>query len=102
MPKNSVPFQTLLKASLIVSLIPLVVLAVLVVTGQLTLTAFVLAYLVNLFGATLLVYPFMGGVLSLSGYIHGLSQDKRMLLPDLTFLGMAGELSDGLGRLQRL
>ena len=102
MSRIGVPFNTLLKSALVISLPPLLVMAVLVVMGALDLTHFLLAYLVILLGSTAFVYPFLSNVSALNHYVQNLSQDKRVRPPDLSFLSMVAELSEALGRLQRI
>jgi two-component system phosphate regulon sensor histidine kinase PhoR len=97
-----VPFNTLLKSALVISLPPLLVMAVLVVMGALNLTHFLIAYLAILLGSTAFVYPFLSNVSALNHYVQNLSQDKRVRPPDLSFLSMVAELSEALGRLQRI
>ena len=102
MSRTGVPFNTLLKSALVISLPPLLVMAVMVVIGTLNLTHFLLAYLVILLGSTAFVYPFLANISALNHYVQNLSQDKRVRPPDLSFLSMVAELSEALGRLQRI
>lgn len=92
----------LLKAAVVVSSPPLIVLAALVIFESLSLTQFLVAYFLILFGSLAFVYPFLRNVSSLTQYVHELSQDKRADPPDLSFLSMVVELSEELGRLQRV
>jgi two-component system phosphate regulon sensor histidine kinase PhoR len=99
MAKPGIPFNTLLKSALLVSLTPLMVLAILVVNEQLELFYFLLAYAAILIGSLFFVYPFLANVSALTEYVQALSQDKRAKPPDLSFLSMATQLSAALGRL---
>lgn len=100
--RTGVPFNILLKSASVVSLPPLLVMAVMVVLGALELTHFLLGYFLILLGSTAIVYPFLSNVSALNLYVQNLSQDKRVRPPDLSFLSMVAELSEALGRLQRI
>lgn len=102
MLRLNVPLPMLLKAAVVVSSPPLIVLATLVIFESLSLTQFLVAYFLILFGSLAFVYPFLRNVSSLTQYVHELSQDKRADPPDLSFLSMVVELSEELGRLQRV
>jgi len=102
MPKTSISFGTLLKTAIIVSSPPLMVMAVFVVLGVLELQYFLIGYALILLGSALFAYPFLGNVSALTTYVQDLAQDKRANPPNLGFLSMVVELSEALGKLQRI
>lgn len=102
MKKPPVPYHTLLKTVTLVSLPSLLVLASLVAFDHIDLQAFLIAYAVILIGSLLLTLPFLNNVAALIGYVQSLALDKRVEAPSLGFLSMVGELSDALGKLQRI
>lgn len=101
MKKPHIPFNNLLRTVMVMSSPPLMVLAIFVVQGILSLQHFLLAYLLILIGSAAFAYPFLGNVSALTKYVYDLSQDKRGTPPDLGLLSMVAELSEALGRLQR-
>ncbi len=102
MLRLTVPLPMLLKAAVAVSSPPLLVLAMLVVFESLQLSQFLLAYILILAGSMAFVYPFLKNVSALTQYVQALAQDKRADPPDLSFLSMVVELSESLGKLQRI
>src|SRR4051812_27645269 len=100
MKKTYVSFNTLLKSILVVSSPALVVLGLYVFFGILTLSQTMYAYGLVFLASGALIYPFLSNVSSLTHYVNEIAQDKRVAPPELSFLGMAAELSQALNRLQ--
>ena len=100
MKKNYVPFNTLLKSVLVVSSPALVVLGFYVFFGVLSLSKLMYAYGIIFTATGALIYPFLSNLSTLTHYVNEIAQDKRVAPPDLSFIGMAAELSEALNRLQ--
>jgi len=100
MRKNSVPFRTLLTSVLLVTSPAMLVFAVYLMLGLLSLTQMLYADLVVIAGSGLLIYPFLSNVSSLTHYVNEIALDKRVQAPELNFIGSAVELSESLKKLQ--
>ena len=100
MRKNSVPFHTLLKSVVLVTSPALLVMAVYLMLGLLTLNQMLYADLVILVGSGLLIYPFISNLSSLTNYVNEIALDKRVQAPELSFIGSTIELSESLKKLQ--
>jgi two-component system phosphate regulon sensor histidine kinase PhoR len=98
--KSYVSFNTLTKTVLVVSSPALLVLILYMVMGYLALSQMLYAYLVIVLASALLTYPFLANVSSLTYYVNELAQDKRIAAPELSFIGLAAELSEALKKLQ--
>jgi two-component system phosphate regulon sensor histidine kinase PhoR len=100
MKKTYVAFGALLKSILLVSSPALVVLGLYVFFGILSFTQALYAYGLVFVASGALIYPFLSNVSSLTHYVNEIAQDKRVAPPELSFLGMASELSKALNQLQ--
>lgn len=100
MRKNMVPFNTLIKAVLMVTSPALLMLGIYVALGTLSVPDMIYAYVFIFAASGLLIYPFLGNVSALTFYVNELAQDKRATAPDLSFIGTAADLSEALKRLQ--
>ena len=100
MRKNSVPFRTLLTSVLLVASPAMVVFAVYLMTGLLSLTQMLYADLVVVVGSGMMIYPFLSNVSALTRYVNEIALDKRVHAPALPFIGSAIELSESLKKLQ--
>lgn len=100
MKKTYVAFGALLKSILVISSPAFVVLGLYVFFGILSFTQAVYAYGLVFLASGALIYPFLSNVSSLTHYVHEIAQDKRVAPPELSFLGMAAELSKALNQLQ--
>ncbi|MFN7402422.1 MAG: sensor histidine kinase [Alphaproteobacteria bacterium] len=98
--KSYVSFNTLTKTVLVVSSPALLVLTLYMVMGYLALSQMLYAYVVIVLATALLTYPFLANVSSLTHYVNELAQDKRIAAPELSFIGLAAELSEALKKLQ--
>ena len=98
--KSYVPLATLTKTVLVVSSPAILVLGLYMVMGYLTLTQMLYAGVVILLALALLTYPFLANVSSLTHYVNELAQDKRLTAPELSFIGLAADLSEALKKLQ--
>ncbi|MCH2546472.1 MAG: ATP-binding protein [Alphaproteobacteria bacterium] len=101
MRKPIISLTMLVKAVMIVSLPPLMVLSLYVVLGLFSLTHFFYAYIGILFASIIFVYPFLANVMSLTDYVAALAQDRKVDAPYLSVLNTVGRLSDALMRLNR-
>ena len=101
MQKPTLSFATLIKTVIVASSPALAVLSILVLIGLLDLSHFFYAYAAVLGISTLLVYPLLTSVSTLTHYVVHLSQDKKIDAPDLSVLSTMGELSSALSQLHR-
>jgi two-component system phosphate regulon sensor histidine kinase PhoR len=101
MRKPVISMTMLVKAVMIVSLPPLMVLSLYVVIGVFNLSHFFYAYIGILCASVIFVYPFLSNLMALTEYVEDLSQDKRADAPFLNILNTVGQLSDALMRLNR-
>ena len=99
--KPTVAFSAWLKSVMLVSLPPLIMLSIYVVLGVLSLPHMLVAYVLILLVTTILVYPFLANIASLTSYVEQLSQDKRVQAPKLKYLSAPFDLSKALDHLQR-
>lgn len=99
--KPTVAFSAWLKSVMLVSVPPLIILSIYVVLGILSLPQMLMAYVVILLTTTILVYPFLANIASLTSYVEQLSQDKRVQAPKLKYLSAPFDLSKALEHLQR-
>ncbi len=100
MPKT-IPLVTLLKFAAIISCPPLLVMAVLVILGKLTLSSFLVAYVCILISSVMFARPFLDSIKATTRYVYNVARDKRAEPPQLSFLSMISELSEALSYLQR-
>ena len=100
-PAPNIPFITIIKTMLVLTSPALVVLAALVLLGDMTLHHFGYAYGGIALVSLLLALPFLSNISALTRYVNDLAQDKRVRAPDLSVLSNVGELSGALTRLQR-
>ena len=96
---RTLPFKVILKAVMVTSAPPLLVLAIFVITGALSFPHFVLAYICILLATSVLLQPFLANITMLTEYVNDLSQDKKVDAPDLSFLSGVVELSEALAKL---
>lgn len=99
-PKPIIPFGTLIKTMVVVSIPALVVLSVLAVTGKLAFSYFFYGYLATVVVSLIFVLPFLSNISALTHYVGDLALDKHPRSPDLSFLSNVGELSQALNALQ--
>lgn len=102
MSRSHISLSLVLKIVAMVSLSPLLVLAVLAVMGEIDLPVFIFSYLAMLCGTLVFVYPFLKNMAALTDYVRSLADDKKVSPPNLTIISMMFELSAALGSLQSL
>lgn len=100
MKKTIVPFNALLKSTLVVTGPVLVIMGIDALLGVMSLSQMIYAYGVIFVATGMLIYPFLANVTALTHYVNDIAQDKRVAAPNLSFLGSAAELSDALRKLQ--
>lgn len=96
-----VPFVSLIKTVMIVSLPTLMVLSVYVVLGLFELSHFFFAYLAILVASLVFVYPFLNSVNALTEYVDDLAHDKKAVAPNISILNTVEKLSEALARFNR-
>lgn len=99
MNKHSVPLKLLLKGVIIVSSPALLIMALYVILGALSITHFLYAYIGILAMSTVFLHPFLANVSALTDYVVDLTQDKKVGTPDLGFLSAMTELTQALEQL---
>jgi two-component system, OmpR family, phosphate regulon sensor histidine kinase PhoR len=97
-----VSLAILLKTVALISLAPLVVLSLLVVLGELSISAFLVSYTIILCGMAMIVYPFLRNMAELTEYVNALVDDQKVTPPKLAIISMIFELSEALGSLRAL
>lgn len=101
MSKNLVSFRTLLKGVIIISSPALMILALYVVFGALTLSHFLYAYTAILVLSALFLRPLLANVTTLTNYVQGIALDKKVRPPELGVLSTMTDLSLALEDLRR-
>jgi two-component system phosphate regulon sensor histidine kinase PhoR len=100
--KSRVSYTILIKTVMVVSLAPLLILAFLVVSGDLSVNTFLVTYSFILVASTVLLYPFLQNMMELTDYVKSLAEDKQTAPPKLTIISMMFELSEALNNLRML
>src|SRR6478736_6601816 len=100
MAKTVVPFNSLLKSTLVVTSPALLILGLYVALSMLTPSEMIYAYGVIFVASAVLIYPFLSNVAALTNYVKEVAQDKRVQAPELNFISSAMELTEALRRLQ--
>lgn len=101
MLKPVVSFTLLVKAVMVVSLPPLMILSIYVVLGIFELSHFLMAYAGVLLSSLIFVYPILMSVNALTSYVNDLAQDKKVDAPNLMILNTVEKLSDAFLRFNR-
>ncbi len=100
--KPIISFGTLLKTVTVVTLAPLLVMAGMVVMGEMNISAFLLGYSMIVVASGFLIYPFLKNMGELTIYVKTLAQDKQVNPPKLLIISMMFELSEALSNLRSL
>jgi two-component system, OmpR family, phosphate regulon sensor histidine kinase PhoR len=99
---KAVPLSIILKFTAVLALTPLLVMAVMVVAGELDITAFLIGYSIILLATAATIYPFLKNMAALRDYVRALAQDKKVTPPNLSVISMMFELSGALASLEAL
>ena len=98
--KQPVSLISLIRSVLVISSPALLVLGLYVGLGYMPLNLMLMAYGIIVVALALLIYPFLRNIAALTHYVGELAQDKRVQAPDLSFIGLAGDMSQALKKLQ--
>jgi len=93
-------YDKLIKASLIVSIVPIIVLAILIVYGRLTFVEGVSSCIAVFFSSMLFAKPYLDDLSSLTAYVDDLTVGKNPEAPHLSFLNNVEQLSQSVLTLQ--
>lgn len=94
-------YRKLLKASMLISIVPIIVIAILVVYEKLTLLEGLSIVGGVIFGSIFFAKPYMDDLHSLNTYVDHLALDLSPETPPLSFLGNVNELSDSVNNLHK-
>lgn len=92
-------YARLLKAALFISIVPIMILAILVVYGRLTLGEGIFASTLALYGSMFFAKPYLADLSALTNYVEELSLDLDAKTPPLSFLSNVEELSHSVSNL---
>lgn len=101
MKKEPVSLRTLMRVVLIVSGPCLIVLAMLVLLQKIDLVHFLAGYGFVLLVTSVLVYPILSNLQTLTEYVQEIAEDKKPSSPDLGLLNISSNLSSALVHLYR-
>lgn len=91
--------RQLIKATLLLSITPIIVLAIMVVYERLTVSEGILGAFLALICSIFFAKPYMEDLSSLTNYVQQLSLDRQVNMPPLSFLGNVEELSSAVHNL---
>lgn len=86
-------YNRLIKASLLISTVPIIAMAILVIYERLSLGEGILAVIAVFYGSTFFAKPYLADLSSLTNYVEQLALDRKAEAPPLSFLGNVDELS---------
>lgn len=89
-------YRRLLKASMLVSITPMIVLVILVIYGQIDFISGLIGMGVVFIGSLLFAYPYQKDLSALTHYVEQLALDRRADAPPLGFLSNVEELSEAV------
>lgn len=89
----------LIKASLLIMIVPLMVLIVYAIYGKLTPTDALLGIIASFMISILFIRPYLADLSALTHYVEQLALDKRVQAPALGFLSNVEELSSAVNQL---
>ena len=89
-------YSRLIKASLLISIVPIVVLTILVIYERLSMLEGVLGGIFVLYGSTFFAKPYMEDLSALTRYVKSLAFDRKTVAPPLSFLSSVEELSEAV------
>lgn len=89
-------FNSLLKASLIISTVPTLGIFILVLYGVLTITQGFISFVIVFYGSTFFAKPYFDDLSALTNYVEKLALDHKADAPPLSFLSNVGRLSEAV------
>lgn len=89
----SVYYRKLIKATTLLSIVPIIVIAIMVIYERLTILEGLSSAMAVLVGSIFFAKPYMEDLSSLTTYVEELVLDKHVGMPSLSFLGSVEELS---------
>ncbi|MDB2414937.1 ATP-binding protein [Rickettsiales bacterium] len=92
-------YRRLFRASVFLSIVPFILIAILVIYGRLTFIEGILSSVAVLYGSTFFAKPYLTDLSSLTNYVESLALDKKTTHPPLSFLGNVEELSESVKNL---
>jgi len=92
-------YRKLVKASLLISIVPIVVVAIMVVYSRLTFLEGLLGGVAVFFGSTFFAKPYLDDLTSLTYYVEQLALNRNAPAPELSLLGNVEELSKSVSNL---
>lgn len=92
-------YRKLFKASLLISTVPVIVIAIMVIYERLTPMEGFFGAIAVLFGSTFFAKPYFDDLSSLTTYVELLALNKKAKTPPLSFLGNVEELSQAVKNL---
>jgi two-component system, OmpR family, phosphate regulon sensor histidine kinase PhoR len=92
-------YRKLLKATTLLSIVPTMVIAILIIYGKLSINEGVIGFLAVLVGSIFFAKPYMDDLSTLTEYVENLLLDKDVAMPSLSFLGSVEELSESVQNL---
>ncbi len=97
--RRSVPLPMLLKAVLYIGAAPLLMLGCFMLMGYLPVLPGLYGAVLVLMACAILIRPYLSSIVALTDYVDGLSQDRRVEMPDLRLL--IGDLPSAVNKLHR-
>jgi two-component system phosphate regulon sensor histidine kinase PhoR len=92
-------YKKLIKASLLISIVPIMVIAVLIIYARLTFFEGLIGAVAVFFGSTFFAKPYLDDLSSLTSYVENLAHGQNLAAPPLSFLGNVDELSQSVKNL---
>lgn len=97
---RKISLKMLMKGTSIIMLAPLMIMIILVLYGRMAYLDAILALLAIFVISIIFVRPYLTNLSALTNYVQQLSEDKKAMPPDLSFLNNVEELSEAVERLQ--
>lgn len=92
-------YKKLFQATILLSIVPTIVLAILVIFERLTILEGMSGVVAVILGSTFFARPYMEDLSALTNYVENLSLDKHSSPPNLSMLGSVEELSSAVQNL---
>lgn len=96
---DHVPFGKILRSTLVLCFAPIALLTFLVLTKVISANIAFYGMIFIVCITLLILTPYISNLIALTDYVRGISLDKRMKKPDLSFLNNVEELSDAVAQL---
>ncbi len=99
--KDSIELKVILKAAFLLASAPIVVVFLLVATRALDLSYGIYAIFCIFMASAIIIRPYLSNILTLTNYVDDIANDRRVDVPDLSFITEVGNLSKAVKNLQR-